>query len=309
MSTSIRARGESMKESPLGWPTFQPAVFVVPDRFPAAAREAFDALEVPRNLFGRFRAASELVVVKGPSDKRIVRFGESEPDGTICFDPSSGQVVSLVVTTRRALRLVNSSLASFSDCVRGAFDLFPYYRGNADKRERAAVGIGLEARLMDVDPAALEADGFWRSFVRDVSTGGLSTEEVLSSYGGGLLTVEDDLYLAFRHSYEIAYKRLPSDPHRLCPNCGNDALRIAFETGARTAGSNVAFWCAYCLLGLDHLHGDAPAGARVFKYGSPEKGIVAAFPELRSVRFLRLRVGDTIGRAHSSDARPTSRRG
>jgi hypothetical protein len=297
-----------MKESPPGWPTFQSAVFAVPDRIPAAAREAFDALELPRNLFGRYRAASELAVVKGPSDRRIVRFGEFEPDGTICLDPAGGQVVSLVITTRRALRLVNSSLAQFSECVRGALDLFPYYRANADKREKAAAGTDLEARLIDVDPAALEGDGFWRTFVRDVASGGLSTEEVVSSVGDGLLTVDDDLYRAFRHSYEVAYKRLPADPHRLCPNCGNDALRIAFETRSGTAGASVAFWCAYCLLALDHLHADAPAGARVFKYGSPEKGIVAAFPELRSVRFLRLRVGDTAGHGRSSDARSTARK-
>jgi hypothetical protein len=298
-----------MKESPLGWPTFQPAVFVVPDRFPAAAREAFGALELPRNLFGRYRAASELVVVKGPSDRRIVRFGEFEPDGTMCYDPVTGQVGSLVVGTRRTLRLVNSSLATFSACVRGALDLFPYYRANADKREKAATGIGLEARLREVDSPALEADGFWRTFVREVGSGGLSTEEVISSIGDGLLSVDDDLYRAFKHSYEIAYKRLPSDPHRLCPNCGNDALRIAFETRVGTAKENVAFWCAYCLMGLDHINASAPAGARVFKYGSPEKGIVAAFPELRSVRFLRLRVGDTIGHGRPSDARSTSRRG
>jgi hypothetical protein len=298
-----------MKESPLGWPTFQPAVFVVPDRFPAAAREAFDAFELPRNLFGRYRAASELVVVKGPSDRRIVRFGEFEPDGTICFEPSGGQVVSLVVGTRRTVRLVNSSLDTFSACVRGAFDLFPYYRANADKREKAAAGIGLEARVMDIDPAAIEADGFWRTLIRDVSTGGLSTEEVVSSFGDGLLTVEDDLYVAFRQSYEVAYKRLPSDPHRLCPNCGNDALRIAFETRVGTAKANVVFWCAYCLIGLDHVNATAPAGARAFKYGSPEKGVVAAFPELRSVRFLRLRVGSTVGQGRSSDTRSTNRRG
>jgi len=297
-----------MKESPPGWPVFQPAVFTVADGIPARAREAFGAVEVPRNLFGRYRAASELTPTRGPSDKRLVRFGESLPDGTICYDPVGGQVVSLIVAARRTVRVVNSSLAAFSDSVRGAFDMFPFYRANADKRQKAAAGLGLEMRLMDIDAAALDNDGFWRSFIREIATGGLSTEEVVSSYGEGLLTVDGDLYRAFRHSYEIAYKRLPSDPHRLCPNCGNDALRIAFEARTGTARATVAFWCAYCLLGLDHLSGDAPAGARVFKYGSPEKGIVAAFPELRSVRFLRLPATDTAGGGRASDARPRGRK-
>jgi SUKH-4 immunity protein len=277
-----------MKESPPGWPVFQPAVFTVPDRIPEPAREAFAATDVPRNLFGRYRASSELEVVKGVSDRRLVRFGEFRPDGLMCFDPATGQVVGLVVVKRRSQRLVNASLSSFADCVRGALDLFPYYRANAERREKKAAGLVLETRLGDVDAAAVDTDGFWRAFVADVGSGGYSTEEVLASFGEGLLTVDDELYRALGHAYDIAYKRLPADPHRLCPNCGNDALRIAFETRSGTPGANVVFWCAYCLIGLDHLKADAPKGARVYKAGSPDKGIAAAFPELRSVKFVRL---------------------
>jgi hypothetical protein len=296
-----------MKESPPGWPVFQPAVFTIPDRIPQAARAAFAETDVPRNLFARYRASSDLEVVKGANDKRLVRFGEFLPHSMVCFDPAGGEVVTLVAVKRRVQRLVNSSLADFSDCVRAAIDLFPYYRSNAERREKTAAGLVLEGRLMDMDAAALEADGFWRSIVADVRSGGLSTEDVISSFGEGLLTVDEELYRAFRHSYEIAYKRLPADPHRLCPNCGNDALRIAFETRSGTTGANVAFWCAYCLLGLDNLKADAPKGARLFKAGSPDKGVTAAFPELRSVKFLRLAPGDTARPTRPAETRSRGR--
>ena len=280
-----------MQKDPPGWPRFQTAVFEVEDKIPASAREAFAEVEVPKDLFGRYRASSDLAVMTGPSRRTLIRFGEFGADGNMCLDPSSGQVVSLVVGTRRVQRLVNSSLACFADCVQAGLDLFPYYRANSTKAEAKAAAQVLRTRLAEVDAPILDVDGFWPAFVDDVAKGLFATEVVLASFGGGLLTVEDELYRAFRHSYDIAYKRLPSDPHRLCPNCDSDALRIAFEARPDSAGANVAFWCAYCLLGLDQISAPAPKGARVFKSDSPDKGIATAFPELRSVRFLRRRPG------------------
>ena len=278
-----------MQKDPPGWPRFQPAVFEIDHRVPAAAREAFSGVDLPKNLMGRYRSSSELLVVNGPGRRMLIRFGEFGPEGNACYDPASGEVVSLVVGKRRVQRPVNESLTCFHDCAQAALDLFPYYRANSSRNETHAAAAALRARLTDTDPTALEVSGFWSSFADEVGRGGLSTEDVLASYGEGVLIVEDELYRAFRSSYEIAYKRLPSDPHRLCPNCDSDALRIAFEASPGAATATVAFWCAYCLLGLDQLSAPAPKGARVFRSGSPDKGAAAAFPELRSVRFLRRR--------------------
>jgi hypothetical protein len=53
-------------------------------------------------------------------------------------------------------------------------------------------------------------------------------------------------------AYEDLYESLPADPHRACPNCGRDALRIAFTGNVDTRIGYGSCWCDNCLFGI-HL--------------------------------------------------------
>lgn len=72
---------------------------------------------------------------------------------------------------------------------------------------------------------------------------------------------EEEWYRA----YEVVYRALPDDPHPHvpCPNCGHDALRVAF-TGPRGGRVGfVSFWCDNCLHGVHYSRATAPDGVDV----------------------------------------------
>jgi hypothetical protein len=65
------------------------------------------------------------------------------------------------------------------------------------------------------------------------------------------------------HAYESAYYALPRNAHIPCPNCGEDALRLAFIGDEGEPIGYVFFWCDHCLLGLHLDRVDIPQGVDV----------------------------------------------
>jgi SUKH-4 immunity protein len=105
---------------------------------------------IPAEMFdGVFAATPELALVR----KRVgtlVRFGTSGQYHEICLDPSSGEVLMLLLYSDAPPRPVNASLEAFVQCVHTAIELFPDH--SADEI--------LEA-LRAIDPVAGEHHGFW----------------------------------------------------------------------------------------------------------------------------------------------------
>jgi len=162
-------------------PRFVPAVFSIHEPIPKEVLDVLARTEVPKCFVSaRYFATPDLSWVDGPGGKRLVRFGDISLGGWMCIDPSTGHVVDVMGLDHPVLRLANSSIGHFSDCVRGVIELFPYYH-REDYDDFEAAGEKIAARLNDIDPAALsDKDGFWRTFVDDVQMGDFSVEEVMS---------------------------------------------------------------------------------------------------------------------------------
>jgi hypothetical protein len=139
----------------------------------------------------KYRRDTRLRVLTYHEAGPLVGFGLSGPFYRIAIDPATGAVVDVLAKERapgnvNIQRLsqptpgfVNSSLATFVECVRVAIARFPYYSRAAELEERNEVAKVLVRLLQPVDPPALEPDRFWSTFADDVAIGDFSTEEIL----------------------------------------------------------------------------------------------------------------------------------
>lgn len=76
---------------------------------------------------------------------------------------------------------------------------------------------------------------------------------------------EEEWYAA----YEVVYGALPDDPHVPCPNCGHDALRVAFTGPPGERVGYVSFWCDNCLYGVHYSRATVPDGVDILPIGLP----------------------------------------
>jgi hypothetical protein len=67
----------------------------------------------------------------------------------------------------------------------------------------------------------------------------------------------------WHEAYGRVYAALPGDAHVPCPNCGQDALHVAFTgpTGGRVGFAS--FWCDNCRYGLHLSRATAPQGVEL----------------------------------------------
>jgi hypothetical protein len=109
---------------------------------------------VPEEVFdGVFAATPELAVVRRRVGT-LVRFGTSGQYHEICLDPSTGEVLLLLLYSDAPPRPVNASLAAFLQCVQTAVELFPDHDANE-----------IAQALRAIDPTAGERHGFWDTFL------------------------------------------------------------------------------------------------------------------------------------------------
>jgi hypothetical protein len=59
------------------------------------------------------------------------------------------------------------------------------------------------------------------------------------------------------------YQALPYESHVPCPNCGHDALRVAFVGDQGESDGYAFFWCDNCLLGLPFSRVPIPEGVEL----------------------------------------------
>lgn len=165
-----------------GWPSFELASFTAWDSVPDDARQALQAVQLPRNFFGsRYMTIPEPLVVEFPDGRRLVQFGQTMLFGKVYFDPSTGQVLERVDRPWASTQFVNSSLGQFTSTIRAVLDMFPFYDGNSELEERMGVTATISNIVGRIDPAALDPNGFWGTFLDDVTNGDFATEDVLGT--------------------------------------------------------------------------------------------------------------------------------
>lgn len=172
----------------LEWPRYEAATFTAWDSVPDQAREALVAAGLPTHLFGRrYMTLMEPVLLEGPEGRPLVRFGQTMLFGGIYLDLSNGHVLELIEPPGRQaqiVRMVNTTLEQFVIAVKTVIDMFPFYNGDSELEERMHVAAKISDVLAQIDPAALDPDGFWGTFVDDLVSGDFATEDVVDANAG-----------------------------------------------------------------------------------------------------------------------------
>jgi hypothetical protein len=164
------------------WPTFEMVTFD-PSRGTQGlpADSALFTEGVPKELFAPlYSAAGSLSAVDVAGRGRLACFGVNGSSHLMCLDPSSGEVVEVPRTSGAGPAPVNSSLGQFTESVRAVLARFPFYVADSELEEREAVAEELTATLTSIDSRAFSPDGFWETFIDDLTIGDYSTEDVLS---------------------------------------------------------------------------------------------------------------------------------
>ena len=85
-------------------------------------------------------------------------------------------------------------------------------------------------------------------------------------------------------AYSRLYESLPRDAHIACPNCGHDALRVAFVADPGDSSGYAEFWCGNCLFGLWLSRVPIPEGVAVLPIGLSPEDLVKHIPNFKIVR-------------------------
>jgi hypothetical protein len=161
------------------WPSFELASFRSWNGVPAAARDAMTASGVPKRSLGRlYWALDSPTEVQVDGYGALVRFGNSGLSVGLYFDPSSEAVLEIVDAPGAAPTLVNTTLAQFTETVKTVIGMYPFYSRNTPLDARIRIAADISAAIGQIDPAALDPDRFWATFIDDVTSGDYATEEV-----------------------------------------------------------------------------------------------------------------------------------
>lgn len=80
-------------------------------------------------------------------------------------------------------------------------------------------------------------------------------------------------------AYGEFYEALPGKAVVVCPNCGHDALRIAFVADERDRIGSAMFWCGFCQFGIHVSRTWVPEGVFFILRGTPWEEISKQGPE------------------------------
>jgi hypothetical protein len=165
----------------IGWPHFELVTFPEPVGVPHDLVAPLIDKGVPRDLLGRYRAASELTLLQNAHLGRLICFGRTMQTDSMCFHPTSGAIFWIVDVPGGLEWLVNSRLEQFLASVKVVIERFPFYDVGSDLHLRERVGMDLTESISDIDPQALStANGFWQTFIDDVVSGDFATQEVVA---------------------------------------------------------------------------------------------------------------------------------
>lgn len=159
------------------WPRFELVSIALTPGVPSQVADLL-AAGVPATLLGQYQALPETDLVG--SDGQLVAFGSTGLFGRICVEPASRRIVQVPTIRSEQVNAVNADLAAFTACVQATIDRFPFYDQESESEDWEAAAKDLEVKLAAIDHVTLAHNGFWETFVSDVSIGDRSTEEVLA---------------------------------------------------------------------------------------------------------------------------------
>jgi len=147
--------------------------------------QAFSLGGVPKSFVTeRYRAERSLSVTADDVGRRLVKFGSTVLDGSMCLDPVTGEVIQLVGASSSRW-FVNSTLAAFTTSIREVSTAFPFYQDDATSADIEAAAQRVSEIIRRVDDQALVPDRYWSTFIDDMRTGDWATAAVLDLVAGG----------------------------------------------------------------------------------------------------------------------------
>ncbi|GEM_PF-2508235 len=87
----------------------------------------------------------------------------------------------------------------------------------------------------------------------------------------------------WEEAYDRIYGALPEAIQVPCPNCGRDALRIAFTGYADERIGFASLWCDHCLFGISISRCHVPEGVEILPFGLSEAERRAVVPNYRII--------------------------
>jgi hypothetical protein len=162
------------------WPVFE---LVRPDAapdVPAPVAERLADPGVPKGLLGHEYQALASAVLLPNTPGPLVAFGSCGLWGRICVHAGTFAVVHVAEPDATTTNPVNGDLDLFTESIRAMIDRFPFHDEDAELEDRERVAAELRAVLHAIDGSAVEAaNGFWTTFLDDVTIGDYATEEIV----------------------------------------------------------------------------------------------------------------------------------
>lgn len=140
---------------------------------------------IPLQLIGVSYQILDRVVTKRIEGRDFLCFGTSGIDQFIAADIETGEVQHILTSDQHYLTFTNSTLATFNACVQATIESFPFYDSESEFGAFDAAARSLRTRLSAIDPAILQVEDFWDSFITDVECGDFMTEEIVEGYQPG----------------------------------------------------------------------------------------------------------------------------
>lgn len=137
----------------------------------ATARTYLEEVGVPRETL-LFEASLSLgAKFTTVSGQRFKRIGEFDETFQFLLDVDNGDVYFGLMPDEAPV-YVNSSLERFSRCLAWVDQSSPFYMPSDSFETKEGAGSRVAEFIQSVDSACLDyADGFWNSFIHDVSIG------------------------------------------------------------------------------------------------------------------------------------------
>jgi hypothetical protein len=147
--------------------------------------QAFNLDGIPKSFVTQgYRAEPSLSVTADDVGRRVVKFGSTVLDGSMCLDPVTGEVIH-IVGANSSRWFVNSTLAAFTTSIQEVSKAFPYYPDDATSADIEAAAHRVSEIIRKVDDQALVPDRYWATFIDDMRTGDWATGAVLDLVAGG----------------------------------------------------------------------------------------------------------------------------
>jgi hypothetical protein len=135
---------------------------------------------VPKKFIAhRYRADSDVTLLRRQGDDAVLRFGSSGLSDAIGVHLATGNVVEEVNARGFPLCFVNTSIEKFVLTAKAVIDRFPYHDQDATDGEIEVAAADLRDIIRHIDPPAMVPDRYWSTFADDVENGDMSTEEIL----------------------------------------------------------------------------------------------------------------------------------